>query len=457
MASFVHRSRIRAPAGEVFAWHARTGAFERLAPPWQAVEVVERQGGIEPGGRATLRIPLGPARITWRLEHRDYVAGSQFCDVQLAGPFHSWRHTHRIEPDGPDACFLEDRIDYELPLGALGRAAAGGFVRRQLEQLFTYRHSITRSDIELARSFAGRPPMRIAVSGASGLIGSALVPLLTTAGHQVRRLVRSEPKGPDEVRWNPAAGSLDPAALEGCDAVIHLAGESIASHRWTAAQKQKILASRVDSTKLLAAALAKMPQPPRICLAASAIGYYGSRGDERLDESSAAGDDFLADVVRQWEAALRPAADAGLRVVSTRFGVVLSPAGGALKTMLTPFRLGLGGRVGSGRQWMSWIALDDAVGAIYHTLSNDSLAGPVNLVTPNPVTNLEFTKTLGRVLGRPTIFPLPAPAARLALGEMADALLLSSTRVYPARLLTSGYAFRFGELEPALRHLLGKA
>ncbi len=361
-----------------------------------------------------------------------------------------------MEPDGPDACYLEDRIDYELPGGRAGRAVAAGFFRRQLQRLFVYRHATTRDDIEAQRYFAGRSTVQIAVTGASGLIGSALVPFLTTAGHHVRRLVRGEPKCADDFRWDPAAASVDPAALAGCDAVVHLAGESIASHRWTAAQKQKILSSRVESTKLLASSLAALSPRPKVCVAASAIGYYGDRGDEQLDESSRPGAGFLPDVCRQWEAALQPAALAGIRVVNVRFGVVLSPAGGALKTMLTPFRLGLGGRIGKGRQFMSWIGLDDAIGAIYHALLTESLAGPVNVVTPDPVTNQEFTKTLGRVLGRPTFFPMPAAAARLALGEMADALLLASARVHPARLLTSGYTFRYPELEPALRQMLGK-
>ena len=457
MPTFIHRSRIRAPAAEVFRWHASPGAFTRLSPPWEQVEVVSQQGGIEPGGKVTLRIPLGPARIHWQLEHRDFVPDRQFCDVQISGPFRSWLHTHRMEPDGPDACTLEDRIDYELPYGAAGRTLTAGFVRRQLQRLFVYRHATTKDDIDAQRYFAGRSTMQIVVAGASGLIGSSLVAFLQTAGHHVRRLVRGEAKTAGDIRWDPAAGTVDQAALSGCDAVVNLAGESIAAHRWTACQKQKILSSRVESTKLLADALTSMNPRPKVWVGASAIGYYGDRGDEQLDESSRPGEGFLPDVCRQWEAAMQPAAAAGIRVVHARFGVVLSPAGGALKTMLTPFRLGLGGRIGNGRQFMSWIALDDAIGAIYQALMTESLAGAVNLVTPNPVTNQEFTKTLGRVIRRPTIFPMPAPAARLALGEMADALLLASARVHPARLLTSGYAFRYPDLEPALRHLLGKA
>jgi hypothetical protein len=454
--TFTKRSRIAAPADEVFRWHERPGAFERLAPPWQKIEVIERQGGIEPGGTVALRQSLGPLKITWRMEHRDYIAGRQFRDCQLSGPFRSWTHTHTIEPNGPDDCYLRDQIEYALPAGAIGQRALGGFVGRQLERLFAYRHAVTAADLADHRRFSGVNRMQIAIAGGSGLIGSALTPFLTTGGHQVRKLVRGRPATPDEIAWDPAAGKIDGARLAGCDAVVNLAGEGIASRRWTKAQKERIRSSRVESTALLARTLAGLNPRPRVWVCASAIGFYGDRGEERLDEASHAGEGFLPDVCRQWEAATAPAADAGIRVVRLRFGVVLSPAGGALAKMLPPFRMGVGGRLGDGRQYMSWIALDDVVGAIHHTLMHDTLAGAVNAVAPHPATNLEFTKTLGRVLHRPTIFPMPAAAARLAFGEMADALLLASARVYPARLLESGYAFRCPQLEAALRHLLGK-
>jgi uncharacterized protein (TIGR01777 family) len=453
---FTQRSRIAAPADEVFRWHERPGAFERLAPPWQKIEVVERQGGIQPGGRVALRQSLGPLKITWRLEHRDYIAGRQFRDCQLSGPFRSWTHTHTIEPDGPDACYLLDRIEYALPAGAIGQSALGGFVRRQLDRMFAYRHAVTSADLAAHRRYSGVKTMQIAIAGASGLIGSALAPFLTTGGHQVHKLVRGRPASPGEIAWDPAAGKIDAAGLAGCEAVVNLAGEGIAARRWTARQKERILTSRVESTRLLARTLAGLNPRPRVWVNASAIGFYGDRGEERLDEASRAGEGFLPDVCQQWEAATAPAADAGIRVVRLRFGIVLSPAGGALAKMLPPFRMGAGGRLGDGAQYMSWIALDDIVGAIHHAMMHDTLAGPVNAVAPHPATNLEFTKTLGRVLHRPTIFPMPAPVVRLLFGEMGDALLLSSARVYPARLLESGYAFRCPQLEAALRHLLGK-
>jgi uncharacterized protein len=296
---------------------------------------------------------------------------------------------------------------------------------------------------------------RIVVTGSTGLVGTQLVAELARAGAQVVRAVRRPVSDPhSEVLWNPDTRQVDAAALEGVDAVVHLAGENIAGGRWTDKFKQRIRDSRVVGTQLLAEAIAGLSRKPRAFVCASAIGYYGDRGDEVLAEDSPPGDDFLAEVCQEWEAACQPARDAGIRTANIRIGVVLSPHGGALKKMLTPFKLGAGGRLGNGRQYMSWVALDDVVEAIGFLLANPAVAGPVNLTAPNPVTNADFTKTLGRVLSRPAIFPLPAFAARLLFGEMADALLLSSTRALPQALTAAGYQFRYPELEPALRHLL---
>lgn len=294
------------------------------------------------------------------------------------------------------------------------------------------------------------------ISGATGLIGSALVNALTAAGYTVRRLVRSErQRRPADVLWDPAGGRLDGKAMEGLDAVIHLAGEPIAQ-RWTASAKRRIRESRVRGTELLSTTIASLTRPPRVMLSGSAMGIYGDRGDEILDEMSPLGTGFLADVAREWEAATFPAARAGIRVVHLRTGLVLSPRGGALAKLLLPFRLGLGGRVGSGRQWVSWITLDDTVGAIRHAMSSEPLFGPVNLAAPNAVTNAELTATLAKVLKRPAVFPVPAPVMRLAFGEMGAATLLASQRMRPRRLAESGYVFRHPLLEGALRHELAR-
>ncbi len=297
--------------------------------------------------------------------------------------------------------------------------------------------------------------MKVLISGATGLIGSALIPELESGGHQTTRLTRS-PASSEDVGWDPSSGTIDASRLEGHDAVVHLAGESIGEGRWTPEKKRRILESRREGTRLLAETIAGLPEPPRVLVSASAVGYYGDRGDELLREESEPGSDFLAEVCRAWEAAADPAREAGIRVVHPRNGIVLSTEGGALARTLPIFKLGGGGRIGSGRQWWSWVAIDDVVGAIIHALTDDSVEGLVNVGSPNPLTNAEYTRVLGKVLNRPTIFPLPAPAARLMLGEVADALLLASQRIEPAKLKETGYEFRYPELEGAFRHLLGR-
>jgi uncharacterized protein (TIGR01777 family) len=298
--------------------------------------------------------------------------------------------------------------------------------------------------------------MRIAVTGSTGLIGSALVRSLTAGGWHVTRLVRVRTEaqaGAADIVWHPESGSLNAGALDGVDAVVHLAGQSVAT-RWTPANKERILRSRVDGTRLLSQTLSDLDRRPQVLITASAIGYYGDRGEETLREDSPAGAGFLAEVCRSWEAATEPAREAGVRVAMMRLGIVLSPNGGALSKMLTPFRLGLGGRIGSGRQYWSWITLDDVVHTIHHVLDTPTLRGPVNVVSPLPVRNREFTRLLAKVLRRPAILPVPAFALRLLLGRMADEGLLASARVEPARLETTGYVFRYPELESALRNLL---
>jgi uncharacterized protein (TIGR01777 family) len=297
--------------------------------------------------------------------------------------------------------------------------------------------------------------MIIAITGSSGLVGRALVHALEGDGHLIRPVVRRAPRaGANEIRWDPNQGMIDATEFASVDAVVHLAGENIAAHRWSESFKQSILASRVRGTKLLCDTLAGLASKPTVLVSASAIGYYGDRGDELVDESATSGRGFLAEVCQQWEAATVSARDADIRVVNLRIGFVLSKDGGGLAKMLTPFRLGLGGVIGSGNLYMSWIALDDLVRVIQFTLSAAALAGPVNAVAPSPVTNREFTKTLGRILHRPTVFPMPAFAAKLAFGEMADDMLLCGVRVEPRALTNARFEFLYPQLDAALRHLL---
>jgi uncharacterized protein len=296
--------------------------------------------------------------------------------------------------------------------------------------------------------------MDVLISGATGLIGSALIPELEAKGHTVRRLTRT-PRSEGDIRWDLDAGTIE-GELSGTEAVVHLAGESIAEGRWTEEKKRRILESRRKGTRLLAEMIAALSEPPSVMVSVSAIGYYGDRGNELLTEESESGDLFLSEVCRKWEAAAEQAREAGIRVVHPRFGIVLSTEGGALGATLPIFKLGGGGKIGSGRQYWSWVAFDDVIGAILHSIENEALSGPVNVVAPDPPTNAEYTKVLGHVLGRPTFFAVPAPAARVALGGMADELLLASARVEPVRLQETGYSFRHPDLEETLRYLLGR-
>jgi uncharacterized protein (TIGR01777 family) len=298
--------------------------------------------------------------------------------------------------------------------------------------------------------------VQIAITGATGLIGRALCDALVADGHHVVRLVRRAPHSVDEVQWDPAAGIVEPARLTGVDAVIHLAGENIGGGRWTDARKARILNSRVNGTRLLCDAIEKLQSPPKVLISASAIGYYGDRGDELLNEASGSGSGFLPDVCVAWERATESAATRGVRVVLLRTGAVQTPEGGSLQRMLLPFKLGIGGKFGTGKQWWSWIGIEDVTGVIRFALMNEKLAGPVNLVAPHPVTNEEFTKILARLLKRPAIAPIPRFALKVILGEMADGLLFSSARVEPKRLSEAGYQFHQTELEPTLRSLLSR-
>jgi uncharacterized protein len=334
-------------------------------------------------------------------------------------------------------------IACELVSRGYAATASGGHVERREFLASSQAHKLSSTQT-------------VAVTGSTGFIGSALVNALAAAGYTVRRLVRSErQRRAGDILWEPAGGRLDRRALDGVDAFVHLAGEPIAQ-RWSGAAKRRIRDSRVRGTTLLATAIASLEPPPRVLVSGSAMGVYGDRGDEELDEASPPGRDFLAEVAIEWEAATEPAARVGVRVVKTRTGLVLNPRGGALARLLLPFRFGVGGRIGSGRQWVSWIGLHDTVGAIMYALSNDTLSGPVNLGAPNPVTNAELATTLARVLRRPAILPVPATALRLVFGEMGEATLLASQRMRPRRLLESGFVFDYPTLEAALRYELGR-
>lgn len=453
---FYKESVIRAEPSEVFRWHMAPGAFMRLKPPWENVELVQSEPELFEGARALIRIfPLAGWReiyLDWLAEHCDIEMNKGFTDFQVRGPFKKWKHSHRFQ-DHDRGCLLQDEIEFELPLHPLS-IPLYPYIRSKLEAMFTYRHEITKKDLDSK----GANSMNVLISGSSGLVGSALVPYLSTAGHTVTRLKRSlSNKGANnEIVWSPGKGELDAADLEGIDAVVHLAGENIAGGRWTEAKKKELVNSRLQSTRLLVDSFEKMEKKPSVFICASAIGFYGDRGDEELTEESQAGSGFLADLCKDWENEAARAEALGIRTVMLRIGVVLSPQGGMLAKILPPFQMGAGGNIGSGSQYMSWIALDDLIGMIKFALENDSVSGQVNAVAPEAVTNAQFTRVLGKVLGRPTIFPVPTFAARLLFGEMAEETMLASTRVAPDKAEKAGYQFRYPSAESALRHLLGK-
>lgn len=445
-------------AAAAFAWHERPGAFLRLTPPWEDVHVLGESGGIRDGGAVVLETRVGFLKTRWSVTHRDYRVGEQFVDEMQRGPFRVWRHEHMFEPAAGDALrsTLTDRLTYELPGGRFGHACSREYVRQRVERLFAYRHALTTADLALWARWRDRPRLRIALTGASGLVGQLLRPLLRTQGHEFMQFVRREPYGANEAHWDPARGMIDRDALARCDAVIHLSGENVGEGRWTAARRERLRTSRLDSTTLLARTLAELPGGPRVWVSASATGVYGDTGDREADETTTPGAGFLAELTRDWEAATQPASAAGVRVVNLRVGVVLSPRGGALAKLLPAFHAGLGGRLGSGEQWMSWISPDDLGGAIVHALHDDSLRGPVNACAPEPVRQRDFAATLARVLHRPALLPVPAFVLRALFGPMADEAILGSARALPRQLEAHGFGFRHRTLEAALRHLLGK-
>jgi uncharacterized protein (TIGR01777 family) len=448
MERFEQTTPLPVSADDAFAWHARRGSLERLIPPWRRIRVVESPA-LADGNRVVFDMRSEPLRCLRRLRRprRRWIAelcdvrpGIGFRDVQVAGPFARWEHAHAFEPRG-EHCLLRDTIDYALPCGALGEAAGRRMVASDLERLFRYRHRTTTDDLSFHRRYRETRRLRVAIAGAGGMVGSQLAALLTGGGHEVVRLVRGRPaKDASEARWEPATGSLE-GEVECLDAFVFLAGENIGSFPWTAARKRRLVSSRVDAVEALTATLGRLDRPPRVFVSASGVGYEG--------------EGFLADLARRWEDATRGAEAFGARVAMTRFGVVLSARGGALAQMLPAFRLGGGGPLGSGRQVVSWISLDDTIGAIFHALVDEGVEGPLNVTAPTPVTQRELARTLGRLLHRPSFVRMPALALRLVMGEMADQTLLVDITARPDKLLERGYAFRHPELEAALAHELG--
>ncbi|HBN26979.1 MAG TPA: TIGR01777 family protein [Desulfobacteraceae bacterium] len=453
---FTKSSVMDIAAADLFDWHAGIGAIERLSPPWDPVRVVESTGEITVGNKVFLKVTAGPFTCNWFAEHTDYIKHKMFKDEQLSGPFSKWIHTHNVKPLGEKKCILEDKIEFRLPFYLPG-AVFNRFIIKKLEKVFAYRHRITREEIKIHKKYSNKPGLNILISGASGLIGSALIPFLTTGGHHVTRLVRDKNLTDRDSRfWDPLQGVLELRKTDYFDAVIHLAGENIGNSRWTVGKKKIITDSRIKSTKLIAKTISMLKKKPDIFIVASATGFYGDRGGISLTEDDKAGNGFLSALCANWENAASDAVMGQIRTVFMRIGVVLTPEGGALKRLLLPVKLGAGGKFSSGRQYMSWISIDDVIGSIHHILMNDNIYGPVNLVSPNPVKNETFIKVLGKIFMRPTFLSLPAWVINLLFGEMGREILLSSTKVIPKKLVESGYKFRYPDLEKTFNHLLGR-
>ena len=431
------------------------------------MEIIDHTGGINNDDNSIFRIKLGPITFKWVAKHFGYIHNRQFQDKMIKGPFKKWIHTHSFIPQEQNQCIIEDKIDYMLRFGKIGSKIIQKRIQNYLNQLFIYRERILVNDTILEK-MTQEKGKNILITGSHGLIGSSLIPLLTNVGrHKITRLVRkvnnnnmgSSPTTNKEdkksIFWYPEYDKLDHHELEGFDIIIHLAGENIFG-RWTDIKKQRIFNSRVGSTKLLAKSLTKLSNPPSLLICASAIGYYGDRPNEYITEDSIPGKGFLSEVCQKWEKATQDVTEIGIRVVNTRFGVVLTPKGGILQKLLSPFKLGLGITIGNKDQYISWVSIEDVIKSIFYSITNTSIKGPVNVVSPKPITNLEFSDTLKKIFNPKLSVSINQNIPKLIFGEMSKEVLSTNTYVIPKRLISTGYKFFNSELEDSLRFLLGK-
>ena len=453
---FEHETHVDNTIEEAFAWHERKGAFRRLMPPWELAEEVRADDNLEEGSQRIFRFPMGPIKMSWVAQHTAYNPPHSFEDVMLKGPFKSWHHIHKFEntPDGK--VMIHDKVNYRLPMGFLGNIVAGRMIKKRLTRMFTAREIRLERDLQRHAEFKHLKRKKILVAGSSGLIGRQLVAFLDTGGHDVWRLVRRSAK-PDskEISWSPDSGDLDAKQLEGFDTIIHLGGAGIGDKRWSKSRMKLIEESRTISTTLLSETIANLKKKPESFIVASAVGWYGERGDEILDENSTAGKGFLPETCARWEDSCQAAKAAGVRTVHLRTGIVLDATGGALGKMLLPAKLGGGGPIGRGKQYYSWISMDDQIYATHFLVMKEDCEGVYNLTAPNPVQQKKFAKVLGKVLRRPAFIPTPPLGIWVLFGKMGVALTTESTRVQPTRLLEAGYRFEHEQLEPALRDCLG--
>tara|TARA_B110000444_G_scaffold84229_1_gene79561 strand:- start:615 stop:2021 length:1407 start_codon:yes stop_codon:yes gene_type:complete len=463
--NYKHETVVNADIDTTFAWFEHEGSFRRLMPPWEVAQEVRADDSLEVGSQRVFKFPAPGApfiNLTWVAEHTGYDKPNYFADTMVKGPFWKWDHDHYLKEENGVTTVVDD-VTYSVPFGPLGmlvdKVLGGSLVTGRISSMFKAREFRLKRDLDNHAKFLDMPRKKILVVGSSGLIGTQLVAFLDTGNHEVWRLVRRvADSNKNEISWNPDKGEINAKELEGFDVVIHLGGVGIGDKRWSKKRKAAIRDSRVNSTELLSKTLASLENKPDLFMMASAIGYYGNRGDEELDESSTSGEDgyFLTDVCKAWENSANPAKDAGIRTVHMRTGIVISAVGGALGKMLLPAKMGGGGPIGSGKQWMSWISMDDQIYSMYHLMMSEGVSGEYNLTAPNPVRQKQFAKDLGRVLRRPAFAPLPGFMMKIMFGEMGARLTLDSQRVLPKNLQESGYEFIHTDLQSALSDSLGK-
>ena len=466
MPIFERSTSIDCDRQDLFQYHSNPGALNRLIPPWEKVTIEQRSDSLKVGSEVVMRNSLFGLPIRWHARHTELRDPESFQDIQLSGPFKSWVHDHVFESKGSGHSILHDRVEFETKLGVLGKLGLP-LVRSKLSAMFEFRHLTTQADLRfqdfLRQHISGRT-LRVGVTGSSGLIGRRLVDMLSVLGHQAIRILRPVstdhraldfPLSSQAVVWQPGKGFSDESSMKNLDAVVHLAGKGIASTRWSESAKQSIRMSRIEGTQTLVKDLCKLDSPPKGLICASGVGIYGDRDSEVLDETAEIGDGFLAELARDWEKSAMEFETSGNRVAIGRLGIALHPKNGALAKLLLPFRLGLGGAIGNGRQFWSWIHVDDAAAGFLYLAANPKCSGVYNLVAPEQTDNRTFSKTLAKLVNRPLLLPVPAFAARLLLGEMADAMLLASTRANCGRLNDERFPFRATRLEDCLRHILG--
>jgi uncharacterized protein (TIGR01777 family) len=465
MENYKHETVVNADIETTFAWFEHEGSFRRLMPPWEVAQEVRADDSLEVGSQRVFKFPAPGApfiNLKWVAEHTGYDKPNYFADTMIKGPFWKWDHDHYFKEENGITTVVDD-VTYSVPFGPLGmlvdKVLGGSLVKGRISSMFIAREFRLKRDLDNHAKFQNISRKKILIAGSSGLIGTQLVAFLDTGDHEVWRLVRRESDpNKNEITWNPSKGEINAKELEGFDIVIHLGGVGIGDKRWSKKRKAAIKDSRIKSTELLSKTLASLEDKPDLFMLGSAIGYYGNRGDEELDESSSCGEEgyFLSDVCSQWEGSADPAKEVGIRTVHLRTGIVISAVGGALGKMLLPAKMGGGGPIGSGKQWMSWISMDDQIYSMYHLMMSEGTSGEYNLTAPNPVRQKQFAKTLGKVLRRPAFAPLPAFMMKIMFGEMGVRLTLDSLKVLPKNLQESGYEFIHENLEDALADSLGK-